>query len=263
MARQFPFSRGSHPQPPLYPSGSSGAGGYEGELVGTIVLDDTGVTPESIASYTLSCEDTSRFGILVTVELKAIGCVFDDDTDAITDGITAGQQTLAFAVKRPAAGVGQGRVVATLSASKRVGATVSVDIVPQSGLPRGIIAMWSGLLADLPDGWALCDGGTYDGVLTPDLRDRFVKGTAAGSDPGATGGATSASYTPAGTVSQPTFTGNAITDTTKAASGSTSVALLSSPKTPTGTVSQPTFSGTPATIQTQPPYFALAFIMKL
>jgi len=39
--------------------------------------------------------------------------------------------------------------------------------------------MWSGSISSIPQGWALCDGRTYnapDGTLvtTPDLRDRFI-----------------------------------------------------------------------------------------
>lgn len=73
-----------------------------------------------------------------------------------------------------------------------------------ASLPAGIIVMWGGLLANIPSGWALCDGTGG----TPDLRDRFIKGAAAAAEPGATGGA--ANHTPAGTVSQPTFAGNAL-----------------------------------------------------
>ena len=67
-------------------------------------------------------------------------------------------------------------------------------------LPRGVIVMWSGTLANIPAGWALCNGGTYtapngDSVTTPDLRDRFIYGTSANEDPGATGGASSYSLT--------------------------------------------------------------------
>ena len=40
------------------------------------------------------------------------------------------------------------------------------------GVPRGVIVMWSGSIADIPQGWALCDGTNG----TPDLRDRFVVG---------------------------------------------------------------------------------------
>lgn len=44
--------------------------------------------------------------------------------------------------------------------------------------------MWHGLLVNIPDGFALCDGQNG----TPDLRGRFIKGAAAGVDPGSTGG---------------------------------------------------------------------------
>jgi hypothetical protein len=57
--------------------------------------------------------------------------------------------------------------------------------------------MWSGLLVNIPSGWHLCDGQSG----TPDLRSKFIKGAAAAADPGATGGAASQSYTPAGTIS--------------------------------------------------------------
>lgn len=39
-------------------------------------------------------------------------------------------------------------------------------------VPKGIIAQWAGLLADVPSGWAVCDGQNG----TPDLRDKFVVG---------------------------------------------------------------------------------------
>lgn len=48
----------------------------------------------------------------------------------------------------------------------------TADSVIQSPIPTGVIVMWSGLIAEIPDGWALCDGGNG----TPDLRDRFVVG---------------------------------------------------------------------------------------
>lgn len=48
-----------------------------------------------------------------------------------------------------------------------------------------MILKWAGLLVNIPTGWHLCDGT----VGTPDLREKFIKGTAAGQNPGATGGA--------------------------------------------------------------------------
>ena len=59
------------------------------------------------------------------------------------------------------------------------------------GVPAGVICMWAGLLANVPSGWALCDGTAG----TPDLRDRFIKGWAAGVDPGGTGGAATHGHT--------------------------------------------------------------------
>jgi len=43
--------------------------------------------------------------------------------------------------------------------------------------PAGGIIMWGGLIANIPSGWALCNGtGSVGGVAIPDLRDRFIIG---------------------------------------------------------------------------------------
>jgi len=62
------------------------------------------------------------------------------------------------------------------------------------GVPKGAIVMWSGTLANIPTGWALCNGSNG----TPNLLDRFVLGVSGGENPGATGGANSHTHsTPA------------------------------------------------------------------
>ncbi len=43
-------------------------------------------------------------------------------------------------------------------------------------LPKRSIIMWGGNQNNIPAGWGLCDGTTYHGVETPDLRGRFVLG---------------------------------------------------------------------------------------
>jgi len=52
-------------------------------------------------------------------------------------------------------------------------------------LPTGLISMWHGTLANIPSGWILCDGTNS----TPDLREKFIRGSPAATDPGSTGGA--------------------------------------------------------------------------
>jgi hypothetical protein len=57
--------------------------------------------------------------------------------------------------------------------------------------PHGIIAIWTGALAEVPDGWAVCDGTNG----TPNMVNRFLRGAPAGQDPGSTGGSNSHSHT--------------------------------------------------------------------
>jgi hypothetical protein len=168
------------------------------------------------------------------------------------------------------------------------------------GIPVGVIVMWSGLLADIPDGWALCDGTGG----TPDLRSRFILGWAAGVDPGATGGHTSHRHdpgtlapvaitagTPAGTISSvsagtPAGTiDNHTTDLAVLSAGST---VLTGPTTHTftgsalsghshtftgsalgththtmsGQTDVGNFGGSTAAEDLYPPFFKLAFIIK-
>lgn len=156
-----------------------------------------------------------------------------------------------------------------------------------SNVPVGVIVMWAGLLTAIPNGWHLCDGASG----TPDLRSMFIKGAAAGINPGITGGATQ--HTPAGTNSAPAFTGNSVTSS--AASGGTPAGTIDAhttntlllaagattfvtgpgthtftgtalgththATTATGTVAAPTFSGTLANYE--PAFYSLAYIQKL
>lgn len=46
--------------------------------------------------------------------------------------------------------------------------------------------MWSGAIADIPDGWKLCDGNNN----TPDLREKFILGAGGTKAVDETGGAT-------------------------------------------------------------------------
>ena len=49
---------------------------------------------------------------------------------------------------------------------------IQLPNVAVGGIPKGVIKIWSGTIATIPSGWALCDG--LDG--RPNLLDRFVRG---------------------------------------------------------------------------------------
>ena len=155
-------------------------------------------------------------------------------------------------------------------------------------LPLGVILLWSGSVASIPTGWALCNGSNG----TPDLRNRFVVGAGntyavgdtGGSDtvtlttnqipghthslsatadsagahthgmtsggpflglqPGGVGGATGLTYT---------SPGNTSLDNTTASSGAHTHNV-------TGTA---TSTGGGESHENRPPYYALAYIMRV
>ena len=81
----------------------------------------------------------------------------------------------------------------TVDAKGRVTGVTSVPVnstlnTLNIGIPLGTIAIWSGLLNTIPDGWQLADG--TNGTL--DLRDRFVVGAGSLYNPGTTGGSADA-----------------------------------------------------------------------
>ena len=61
-----------------------------------------------------------------------------------------------------------------------------IDIITERILDSlsGIIVAWAGTISNIPNGWNLCDGTGG----TADLRDKFIRGAPAGTEPGSTGG---------------------------------------------------------------------------
>lgn len=95
-----------------------------------------------------------------------------------------------------------------------------------SGVPIRTIVAWGGSTNEIPEGWALCDGRTLNGITTPNLVGKFIKAANAS---GGTGGKNSQSITLT-TANMPrhthTFTGDKhshdVGSHTHTASGSTS-----------------------------------------
>jgi len=103
--------------------------------------------------------------------------------------------------------------IITASGTGYLHVTNGVMDAPQPGglVPVGGIVLWSGTIATIPANWALCDGSTVNGHVTPDLRNQFVIGASADS-----GGAAQTSVT-----GSPTKSGGAASATTGAESGHT------------------------------------------
>lgn len=139
-------------------------------------------------------------------------------------------------------------------------------------IPVGGIIMWSGSIANIPTGWGLCNGSNG----TPDLRDRFIVGAGGGYNPASTGGANSVTLD----ITQIPSHNHTITDPghshtvqynngawNSGTSGNTCVAANqgSSARATTTQTTGITIAnaGGGQAHENRPPYYALAFIMRV
>jgi microcystin-dependent protein len=149
------------------------------------------------------------------------------------------------------------------------------------GVPSGTIVMWSGSIASIPSGWALCDGQTVSGTATPDLRNRFIVGAGNSYGVGATGGADQITLTaqqmPRHTHTGSTNTAGSHKHSYRVSYGTTTRTGSSGPQVRTAlTHNQTTGSagshshtislnntGGNQPHENRPPYYALCYIIKL
>lgn len=143
--------------------------------------------------------------------------------------------------------------------------------------PKRFIGMFSGTEADIPDGWALCNGENG----TPDLRGRFIVGAGGGTsyEPGASGGANTATVSISGQTGATTLSVNQMPSHSHTVYGGgssmddggyvtvrsgSSSAYYNKTTSATGSnwAHAHSLSGS-ATVSTLPPWYALCFIMKL
>ena len=122
----------------------------------------------------------------------------------------------------------------------------------------GMITLWSGSVASIPSGWALCDGSNG----TPDLRGRFVLGGGGSTYAiGSTGGEATHKLTVAELPSHnhysSTKAGRMFTLGTSAGQY-----IVTSSQTQTSNVTGGNAGGGTAH-NNMPPYYVLAYIMKL
>lgn len=134
----------------------------------------TGTYTSSGTTLTRSPSESSNSGSAISLSGTATVSVtaIDDDYNRLQHG-------------------GSDKVVATSSGATVTGTLTATAfsgdgsaLTGIEGVPAGVIAMWSGTNANIPSGWALCDGLNS----TPDLTDRFILGRAAASNTNSTGG---------------------------------------------------------------------------
>ena len=155
----------------------------------------------------------------------------------------------------------------------------SGNLSTTSEVPIGAIIMWAGSVDGIPSGWALCDGSTTSsGIQTPDLRSRFIVGASNVTEtqqlspssltalpPGTTGGeemhTLGITEIPSHTHTTPGSACDASNSSCPFTNGSLSQYANSEKSSATG--GDPQNNNATAPHNNMPPFFALAFIMKV
>jgi len=128
-----------------------------------------------------------------------------------------------------------------------------------SGVPKGAIIMWSGSTTNIPTGWTLCDGNNENGQTVPDLRNKFIVGAGDQYPVGNTGGQQQVQLTvnemPSHSHDYTYMKGTRYiyynsSDPDNAADQTTGTGIT-------------TENGGDQPHENRPPYYALAYIMKL
>ena len=131
-----------------------------------------------------------------------------------------------------------------------------------AGVPVGGIILWSGSTGSIPATWQLCDGTNG----TPDLRDRFVIGAGNSYAVGGTGGNTSVTLTASNIPPHKHDNANAATAGGQVLIGSGAGKADQTNVKTSSTIydaSDNLISNPPSAIDIRPPYYALAYIMRM
>lgn len=106
------------------------------------------------------------------------------------------------------------RVPTDSSRATAGGSKIALQSEINLAVPIGTIVMWGLGVGAIPAGWNVCDGGTYNSVLTPNLIDKFILaggyGASARAQHSVAGGV--AGVTGAGGAHTPVAQGTALTE---------------------------------------------------
>lgn len=138
-----------------------------------------------MANYTKSTNFTAKDSLPTGDSARIVkGTELDTEFTAIAAAITSkadsNSPTFTGTPAAPTAVLGTNTTQLATTAFATAAATAA--------FPVGGIIMWSGSIAAIPSGWALCNGTSG----TPDLRDRFIVGAGSTYAVNATGGSANA-----------------------------------------------------------------------
>lgn len=111
-------------------------------------------------------------------------------------------------------------------------------------ISTGMILLWHGAVVDIPDGFHLCDGDAG----TPDLRNFFIVGAGDSYPVGASGGSSIHNHSASGTIDSPDL--------------GPGIDIAEGPDY-SETLADDTVTVVVQNSNHLPPYYALAYIMKL
>lgn len=242
--------------------------------VQTITTDNDGVWDASVgANIPLGPDvfaDTSRWlevkvddavnppEVLSRVRINTAPFVWVADEAEHADSATTVEDNAVTSAKIPAGGIELSDISQSGAAAGQTIKWNGSQWTVSYEMPAGVIVMWSGSAATIPAGWSLCDGTNG----TPDLRNRFVFGA---TNAGGTGGSPSAAVPAHTHVVDPlpfTSVSNSSSYCKVWEVGGQCVAANGH----THSINVPPTTSTAAggaTLSIMPPYYNLAFIMKL
>jgi microcystin-dependent protein len=247
---------------------AAGGGGGGGSVVS--VFNRSGAVVAQVGDYTASQITNTPSGAITSNNVQGAVDGIDtrvttnmNDIAAIDTRVTTNTSAIA-ALDFTAAGISYDNATSGLTAAN---AQAAVDeLAARPVVPTGLISMWSG--ASAPSGWALCDGTNG----TPDLRDRFIVGSGGAYTTGDTGGANSVTLTESEMPSH-THTNNSSSSMggyglIRRSTGPNTVQSVDNSPGEPDLVSSPIAlvnysTGGGQSHENRPPYYALAFIMKL
>jgi hypothetical protein len=155
-----------------------------------------------MSNYTKATNFTAKDGLPAGNSSKVVkGVELDTEFTAISAAISSksdsNSPTFTGTPLAPTANAGTNNT--------QIATTAFATAAAAAAFPVGGIIMWSGSVASIPSGWALCNGSNG----TPDLRNRFVVGAGSTYAVDATGGSTTTTAT--GSISGSTA-GTALTE---------------------------------------------------